>query len=120
MSYKIEGIIQEMQCDAFGKLTGLKIKGSDGYLLKQGDKEYNVFYPEEMPSREDTASKNALIVSAETELSFASTLDVALHQILVQAKCVNKKIRLAVLCYSAVTGDAISLGNVIVESITIL
>lgn len=53
MSYKIECTIQEIEISLDGKVTGLKIKGTEGYLLKQGDDEYNVFCPKKMPEKRD-------------------------------------------------------------------
>jgi len=96
MSYKIECVIQELQCDASGKLTGLKIKGSDGYLLKQGDKEYNVFCPDNMPGQTANSFVGVQVLSVDAELSFAGSVSMGLSQILAQAKYTNKKVRLIV------------------------
>ena len=96
MSYKIECVIQEMLCDAFGKLTGLKIKGADGYLLRQNGKEYNVFCPEKMPEKDNPSSCNAVFFSADTMLSLVNPANADLSQILTQAKCANKKVRLEI------------------------
>ena len=120
MSYKIEGIIQEMWCDASGKMIGLKIKGSEGYMLKQGDKEYNVFCSGEMPQKEDSSSKNALIFNVDTMLSFTNSADSALLHVLAQVKCANRKICMMVNCDVGTTVDSIDFKNLKVESVAIL
>ncbi|MBR2058041.1 MAG: hypothetical protein IKC23_05000 [Fibrobacter sp.] len=96
MSYKIECVIQEIEISADGKVTGLKIKGTEGYLLKQGDNEYNVFCPEKMPEKETKTSETALILHAASAIKLKTAADAACAESLVQAKCANKKVRLKI------------------------
>ena len=96
MSYKIEGIIQEIEIDAIGKVLSLKIKGTEGYLLKQGDNEYNVFCPEKLPEKETKTSETALVLHAGSPLKLKPAADSACAQSLVQAKCADKKAKLVI------------------------
>ncbi len=96
MSYKIEGIIQEIEIDSTGKEVSFKIKGTEGYQLKQGDDEYNVFCPEKLPEKETKTSETALILHAGSPLKLKPAADAACAQSLVQAKCANKKVRLKI------------------------
>lgn len=96
MSYKIECTIQEIEISLDGKVTGLKIKGTEGYLLKQGDDEYNVFCPEKMPEKETKTSETALVLHAGSPLKLKPAADAACAQSLVQAKCADKKVKLVI------------------------
>ena len=96
MSYKIECTIQEIEISLDGKVTGLKIKGTEGYLLKQGDDEYNVFCPEKMPEKETKTSETALVLHAGSSLKLKPAADAACAQSLVQAKCAEKKVKLVI------------------------
>lgn len=120
MIYKIEGVIQEMLFDASGNMTGLKIKGTEGYLLKQGEKEYNVFSPVEMPQSNTAASMSAEILCAETPLKLNPALKAPLSQILVQAKCANKKVRLEIYGDSGTIRESIDPNKINIRSIAIL
>lgn len=120
MSKKIECVIQEIQYDEAENLTGLKITGSEGYLLKQGNKEYNVFCPKEMPQIDATASMSAEILCAETPLKLNPALKAPLSQILVQAKCANKKVRLEICGNSGTIRESIDPNKINIRSIAIL
>ncbi len=96
MSYKIEGIIQEIEIDATGKVLSLKIKGTEGYLLKQGDNEYNVFCPEKLPEKETKTSETTLILHAASAIKLKTAADTVCAQSLVQAKCADKKVKLVI------------------------
>lgn len=96
MSYKIECTIQEIEISLGGKVDSLKIKGTEGYLLKQGDNEYNVFCPEKMPEKETKTSETALVLHAGSSLKLKPAADAACAQSLVQAKCADKKVKLVI------------------------
>ena len=96
MSYKIECVIQEIEISADGKVARLKVKGTEGYLLKQGDDEYNVFCPEKMPEKETKTSETTLVLHAGSPLKLKKDADAACAQSLVQAKCADKKAKLVI------------------------
>ena len=111
MSYKIECTIQEIEISLDGKVTGLKIKGTEGYLLKQGDDEYNVFCPEKMPEKETETSETALVLHAGSPLKLKDAADAACAQSLVQAKSASKKVKLVIDADTG-TGKGVDTGSV--------
>jgi hypothetical protein len=95
MSYKIECTVQEIELDISGKITGLKILGTEGYSLKQGEEKYNVFCPTNMPQKDD-APVSVLVLSTKTMLQWKTSPAIDLHSFLMQAKCAGKKVRLEI------------------------
>lgn len=89
--YKIECVIQELTRNVSGKSVEIKIRGVEGYLLKQKDKEYNVFCIDPIPDKRHIGDAN---VAYADGILPVDALDENVIQILVQAKCANKKIRL--------------------------
>lgn len=92
MAYQIECVVQEVEFEN-GRVKSLKIKGTEGYLLKQGGEEYNVFCPEKMPKK-DELSGNATISNAGSILRFAVCPCYGIAQILAQSIAANTKVRL--------------------------
>ena len=120
MSYKIEGIIQEIEIDATGKVLSLKIKGTEGYLLKQGDNEYNVFCPEKLPEKETKTSETALVLHAGSPLKLKPAADSACVQSLVQAKCADKKAKLVIDADTGTVRETFNPESLNLKSITLL
>ena len=85
MSWKIECVVCELKIYPSGVLKSLCLRGCEGYLLKQGDKEYNVFC--------DSGSENCLYFSVEKEIDLPSLCPDVLS-LLTKAMFANKKIRL--------------------------
>ncbi len=92
MAYQIECVIQEVEFEN-GRVASLKVKGTEGYLLKQGSDEYNVFCPEKMPKK-DELSGNATILNVGCILRFAVNPCYGTAQILAQSIAANTKVRL--------------------------
>lgn len=120
MSYKIECTIQEIEISLDGKVTGLKIKGTEGYLLKQGDDEYNVFCPEKMPEKETKTSETALVLHAGSPLKLKDAADAACAQSLVQAKCADKKVKLVIDADTGKERETFNPESVNLKSVTLL
>ncbi len=92
MAYQIECVVQEVEFEN-GRVKSLKIKGTEGYLLKQGSEEYNVFCPEKMPEK-DELSGNVTILNVGSILRFAVCPCYGIAQILAQSITANTKVRL--------------------------
>lgn len=120
MSYKIECTIQEIEISLDGKVTGLKIKGTEGYLLKQGDGEYNVFCPEEFPEKVTKTSETALVLHAGSPLKLKDAADAACAQSLVQAKCADKKVKLVIDADTGKERETFNPESVNLKSVTLL
>ncbi|MCQ2106210.1 MAG: hypothetical protein MJZ26_10510 [Fibrobacter sp.] len=93
MAYQIECVVQEVGLAVNGCVSALKIKGTEGYLLKQGGEEYNVFCPisgdEKIESGEQT-----VLLNAKDVLNFKTAICYGIAQMLIQAKTSNTKVRL--------------------------
>lgn len=94
MAYQIECVIQEVELAVNGCVSALKIKGTEGYLLKQGSEEYNVFCPVSDDGKiqcgKPTDLQNAKdVLYLETPNGIDDTA-----QSLIQAKISNTKVRL--------------------------
>lgn len=88
MSYSIECVIRKLEIDASGSLSKLEVKGCEGYLLKQGDKEYNVFCEENL--------KQAFYFEISIPFHWPSGLNDPRVPFLIQASCANKRVRLTI------------------------
>lgn len=84
MSYKIECVITSISSD--GKVL---VKGTEGYLLRHEDKEYNVFFPAES----STENFNVFVQDSKIELLLYNGTTL-LDQMLILAKCNNRKVSL--------------------------
>ena len=90
-NYTIKCTVSELTVQEIEETKiSVKIVGSEGYAIKQGDKTYNVFCPENMPA----IGKCDLgyIVDSETEF----TVNKDFENILTQASMHGKKIRLTI------------------------
>lgn len=87
-NYVIEGTISELTVNETG--ITVKISGSEGYAIKQGDKTYNVFCPKDLSEAGNCS--NGYIADSENEF----TVDNNFENILTQATVHGKKIRLTV------------------------
>lgn len=85
MSYKIECVITSISSD--GKVL---LKGTEGYLLRYEDKEYNVFFPAES----STVNFNVFVQDSKIELLLYNGTTTLLDQMLILAKCNNRKVSL--------------------------
>ncbi|WP_407449348.1 hypothetical protein [Fibrobacter sp.] len=119
MSYKIECTIQEIEISLDGKVTGLKIKGTEGYLLKQGDGEYNVFSPDTMPQK-DGSGVNAFVLHAEMELNINGVVGGDLFSVLIQAKSAGRKIKLEINADTGTVREGFAPKAVKLTSISVL
>ena len=117
MSYKIECTIQEIELDISGKITGLKILGTEGYSLKQGEETYNVFRPEAMP-KEGDAPVSILVLNPKTILKAGLAVDSLAF--LVQAKCAGRKVRLEIEADARSTGNCFVFKDVKISKIGVL
>lgn len=93
MVYQIECVVQEVELAVNCCVSALKIKGTEGYLLKQGSEEYNVFCPKKMPKK-DEPSGNATILNVGSILRFAVCPCYGIAQILTQSMTAKTKVRL--------------------------
>lgn len=84
MSYKIECVITSISSD--GKVL---VEGTEGYLLRHEDKEYNVFFPAES----STENFNVFVQDSKIELLLYNGTTL-LDQMLILAKCNNRKVSL--------------------------
>lgn len=94
MAYQIECVVQEVGLAVNGCVSSLKVKGTEGYLLKQGSEEYNVFCPVSDDGKiqcgKQTGLQNAKdVLYLETPNGIDDTA-----QSLIQAKISNTKVRL--------------------------
>lgn len=101
MVYQIECVVQEVCLAVNGCVSALKIKGTEGYLLKQGSEEYNVFCPENMPKKDESggagkieSGEQTVLLNAKDALNFKTTICYGIAQMLIQAKTSNAKVRL--------------------------
>lgn len=85
MSYKIECVITSISSD--GKVL---VKGTEGYLLRHEDKEYNVFFP----AVSSTENFNVFVQDSKIELLLYNGTTTLLDQMLILAKCNNRKVSL--------------------------
>lgn len=92
MVYQIECVVQEVEFEN-GRVKSLKIKGTEGYLLKQGSEEYNVFCPVSDDGKIQCGKQTGL-QNAKDALNFKTTICYGIAQTLVQAKISNTKVRL--------------------------
>ena len=120
MSYKIDCTIQEIEISLDGKVTGLKIKGTEGYLLKQGDNEYNVFCPEKLPEKETKTSETTLILHAASAIKLKTAADTVCAQSLVQAKCADKKVKLVIDADTGKERETFNPESLNLKSVTLL
>ncbi|MCL4100934.1 MULTISPECIES: hypothetical protein [unclassified Fibrobacter] len=101
MAYQIECVIQEVGLAVNGCVSSLKVKGTEGYLLKQGSDEYNVFCPEKMLEKNEScddgkieSGKQTVLLNVKNDLNFKTTICYGIAQSLIQAKISNTKVRL--------------------------
>ena len=87
-NYVIEGTVSELTKE--GTKISVKIVGTEGYAIKQGDKTYNVFCPKDLSEAGNCS--NGYIVDSENEF----TVDNSFENILIQASMNGKKIRLTI------------------------
>lgn len=87
-NYVIEGTVSEITLT--GNEVAVKIVGSEGYAIKQGDKTYNVFCPKDLS--ETVNCSNGYIVDSKTEI----TVNNKFENILTQASMNGKKLRLTI------------------------
>jgi hypothetical protein len=85
MSYKIECVITSISSD--GKVL---VKGTEGYLLRHEGKEYNVFFP----AKSSTENFNVFVQDSKIELLLYNGTTTLLDQMLILAKCNNRKVSL--------------------------
>lgn len=85
MSYKIECVITSISSD-----RKVLVKGTEGYLLRHEDKEYNVFFPAES----STENFNVFVQDSKIELLLYNGTTTLLDQMLILAKCNNRKVSL--------------------------
>ena len=76
-NYVIEGTVSELTKE--GTKISVKIVGTEGYAIKQGDKTYNVFCPKDLSEAGNCS--NGYIVDSENEF----TVDNSFENILIQA-----------------------------------
>lgn len=94
MVYQIECVIQEVELAVNGCVSALKIKGTEGYLLKQGSEEYNVFCLVSDGEESELDKQESLLLNVKNDLNFKTTICYGIAQTLVQAKISNTKVRL--------------------------
>lgn len=87
-NYVIEGTVFELTKEE--SKVSVRIVGSEGYAIKQGDKTYNVFRPKDLPKAKETVQ--SYIADSENEF----TVNNDFENILTQASMSGKKIRLTV------------------------
>ena len=88
MNYIIECTISELTKEV-DKIS-VKIVGTEGYAIKQGDKTYNVFCLENMLETDDAV--RSYITNSNTEISVNKDFE----NILTQASMNGKKLRLTI------------------------
>lgn len=103
MSWKIECIVKEMKLDASGNIVELQIKGTEGYLLKRGGEEYNVFCD----------GSTSLLCDINTHIRL-NQIHVSLVPLLTQIMYSGKSVRLE---FENITQD---LSNATLQSVTLL
>ena len=111
MSYKIECVVQELEFKD-GKIASLKVKGTEGFLLKLGDEEYNVFCPEKMPGECDSCA-DVKIANVKKGLELKTAVEGFQAEMLVKVKMQDKKVRLKFdvdsgTCVPCLNGNLIS------------
>lgn len=92
-NYVIEGTVSELTMKKIEKSKteiAVKIVGTEGYAIKQGDKTYNVFCLENMPETDDAV--RSYITNSNTEISVNKDFE----NILTQASMNGKKLRLTI------------------------
>ncbi|MBD5448390.1 MAG: hypothetical protein HDR32_11835 [Treponema sp.] len=87
-NYVIEGTVSELTKE--GTKISVKIVGTEGYAIKQGDKTYNVFCPKDLLET-GNCDKGYIV---DSKIEFIGNKD--FENILTQASMYGKKIRLAV------------------------
>lgn len=87
-NYVIEGTVSELAKEK--SKVAVKIVGSEGYAIKQGDKTYNVFCPKNMPEA-GNCGKGYII---DSKIEFTGNKE--FENILTQASMHGKKIRLTI------------------------
>lgn len=113
MAFQIECAIQEVEFDV-EKIVSLKIKGTEGYLLKQGGAEFNVFCPV-LENGERLCGKTAKIFDVKELLCCGNDSKEKHCSVILQAKLVNAKVRLKFESINSKDADS---GNKIFASLT--
>ena len=103
MPWKIECVIKEMKPNASGNMVELQVKGAEGYLLKQGGKEYNVFC--------DGLTAQLCDINTQIQLN---QIHASLVPLLTQIVCSGKSVRLE---FENIAQD---LPNMKLQSVTLL
>lgn len=85
MKYVFEGTVTEIETDGNDKIISFKVCGSEGYILKRGDKKYNIF-------TDINNGSTAYMFESNQGIKYSSS-----NNLLISALTTSKRIKLQIL-----------------------
>ena len=85
MKYVFEGTVSEIETDGNDKIISFKVCGSEGYILKRGDKKYNIF-------TDINNGPTAYLFESNQGIKYSSS-----NNLLISALTASKRIKLQIL-----------------------